>query len=178
MANEREQWRSGEVLAFTEREGPGRPPAGPSVWSTGMLASVLAVTFVGMMSSDTLCPEHRVWVELLAGFAIFGVGAALIALSRGWAGAPLLTMMASAAGVAIGFLDAVHSPTRGRLVALSFALCTMLAASMAWRARRLAGWDRASSAASAIEDEFTVAVSPTVDSVSVTSTDQEVATPR
>ena len=155
MATKHGQWRSDEVLAFTEREGPGRPPAGPSEWMTGTLAGVLGLTFVGVLSSDTLCPEHRAWVQTLAGVAFFGVVAALVALWRGWAAGPLLTLFASSAGIAIGFLDAVHSPTRGTLVAVGFAAATMLAGVMAWRAWRLARWDRVATASPALNAQRT-----------------------
>ena len=141
MANERAGWRQGEVLAFTERDGPGRPPAGPSGRSTAILAGVLGVTFLGLVSSDTLCPDHRAWVQGLAGAAFLTVCAAFVGLARGWAAGPLLTLLAGGAGVAIGFIDAVHSPTRGRLVALGFAVAMVLAAAMTWRAHRLRRWD-------------------------------------
>lgn len=140
MSGKHAEWRSGEVLAFTEREGPGRPPGGPPLWLTGALSGVLAVTFLGLFMSDTLCPDHRAWVQALAGFAFLGVGAACVALWRGWAVAPFLTLAASLAGVAIGLLDAVHSPTRGRFVAVGFALAAVLAALMAWRVQRLGRW--------------------------------------
>ena len=138
-------WRSGEVLAFTEREGPGRPPAGPSRWATGTLAAVLGVTFAGLFTSDSLCADHRVWVEALAGVAFVGAVAALVALWRGWAAAPFLTLVASVPGIAIGMLDSVHAPTRGRLVTVGFALVTVLAGVMTWRAWRLTRWDEANS---------------------------------
>lgn len=151
MSTEHGTWHSGEVLAFTEREGPGRPPAGPSRWMTGTLAGVLGVTFAGVLSSDTLCPDHRAWVQTLAGVAFLGVIAAVVALWRGWAAGPPLTLLASLAGIAIGFLDAVHSPTRGRLVAVGFAAATVLAAVMAWRAWRLAHWDPGATAPSVLD---------------------------
>lgn len=137
------------MLAFTERDGPGRPPAGPSGRSTAILAGVLGVTFLGLLSSDTLCPDHRAWVQGLAGAAFLGICAAFVALWRGWAGGPLLTLAASLAGVGIGLIDAVHSPARGQLVALGFALATVLAAAMSLRAHRLGRWDAAALAAPA-----------------------------
>lgn len=135
-------WRSGEVLAFTEHDGPGRPPAGPSAWSIGALAGVLAVTFVGVMATDVLCPEHRAWVQALGGFAVFASVIALVGLFRGWGGALHLTLAASLAGVAIGAIDATHSPTRGYLVAFGFGLAAVLSTVMAMRAQRLTAWDR------------------------------------
>ncbi len=148
------------MLAFTERDGPGRPPAGPSARSVAILAGVLGVTFLGLVSSDTLCPDHRAWVQGLAGGAFLAICAAFVGLVRGWAGGPLLTLLASGAGVAIGFIDAVHSPTRGQLVALGFAVATVLAAGMTWRAHRLGRWDAAAAAAATAGDEPAVQASP------------------
>ena len=141
MARGRGSWQAVEVLAFTERDGPGRPPGGSSLWSSGALAVVLGVTFVGLLTSDTLCPDHRLWVQALAGAAFVAQGGALVALCRGWAVAPLLTLAASSAGVSIGLLDAVHDPSRGRLVAAGFAVAALLSAVAGWRQHRLGRWD-------------------------------------
>ncbi|MDP9072004.1 MAG: hypothetical protein M3N68_12150 [Actinomycetota bacterium] len=135
-------WRSEGVLAWTEREGPGRAPAGPHRMLCIGLAATLAVVFVGMMGSDALCPEHRAWVEGLAGLALLGTLSAIVGLVRGWSSAPLVTLLTALAGVAIGFLDAVHDPTRGRLIALVFGLVTVLACWLAVRELRLRRWDR------------------------------------
>ena len=129
----RSTWRSGDVVAYTERDGPGRPPAGPSSWTILALATVLGATFVGTLTSNGICEEHRMLVEILAGGAIFGVAAALIALWREWSSASFITFMSSLAGVAIGMIDAVHAPTRGRMIAVGFGAASLLAASIAWR---------------------------------------------
>jgi hypothetical protein len=129
-------------LAFTERDGPGRPPRGPSRWATGTLAAVLGVTCAGVSTSDSLCADHRAWVEILGGVAFLAAAAALVGLWRGWAAAPLLTLTAGIPGVAIGALDAMHAPTRGRLITIGFAVVTLLAAVMTWRAWRVTRWGR------------------------------------
>ena len=137
-----EQWRSDEVLAWTEREGPGRGPAGPSrkVWF--LLAGAMSVVFLGMMSSDTLCPEHRVWVLVIGGAALIAAGTAIVGLIDGWAGAPLLALVSAVGGVAVGLIDAIHAPTRGRLIAVAFALVFVVACWLVWRQERLRRWDR------------------------------------
>jgi hypothetical protein len=135
-------WRSDEVLAWTEREGPGRPPVGPHWMLCTALAATLGVIFVGMLGSDALCPEHRAWVEGLAGLALMGTVTAIAGLARGWSSAPLVTLLTAVGGVAIGFIDAAHDPTRGRLIALGFGVVTVLACWLAWRQLRLARWDR------------------------------------
>ena len=53
----------------------------------------------------------------------------------------MLTLFACSMGLAIGLLDAAHSPTRGRLVALGFGVALALAAVTTMRAMRLMRWD-------------------------------------
>lgn len=136
-------WRSGEVLAYTEREGPGRPPRGPSIVSTVSLAVSMGIALIGLLSNDTLCPTHRVVVEVLAGVVVYGVVAAMIALFQAWSSAPLTTFIACLAAVAIGVIDAAHSTTLSRLIVVSFGAGATVAAALAWRARLLARWDPA-----------------------------------
>jgi hypothetical protein len=134
-------WRESEVLAWTEHEGPGRGPSrGRTVWF--WLAGGLAAVFAGIMSSDTLCPEHRTWVLLLGGAAIIAAGAAIVGLVSGWAGAPLLALASALAGVGIGLIDMVHSATRGRTIAIAFALVFVGAAVLVGRQYRQHRWDQ------------------------------------
>jgi hypothetical protein len=143
LSDYKQIWRSGEVLAFTERDGPGRPPAATSTWMMCTLVGVVGVTFVGMMTTDTLCPDHRAWVEGLAMTGLVTILVAVVGLLRGWASAPVLTLLASSLGVAIGLIDTVHDATRGRLIALGFAVGCALAAASTMRVMRLRAWDRA-----------------------------------
>jgi hypothetical protein len=138
----RGEWNSNEVLAWTEREGPGRPPAGPRRSLSVGLAATLGVVFAGMISTDKLCPEHRAWVQALGSVAMIGVLVAAIGLFRQWAVAPFLTLVSSLAGVGIGFIDAVHSPTRGQLIAIAFAAVSVGALWLALRQVPLIRWDR------------------------------------
>jgi cytochrome c biogenesis protein CcdA len=137
------EWRAAQVLAWTEREGPGRPPAGPNRPLAFGLAGALGVVFVGMLATDALCPEHRAWVQVLAGTALIGTGAAVVGLLRGWAVAPLLTLAVASCGVAIGGLDAVHDPTRGTLLVVAFGLVTLASCWLGLRQARLVRWERA-----------------------------------
>jgi hypothetical protein len=157
VADHRGDWHAGEVLAYTDREGPGRPPPGAPAWTMAAIAAVLGVTMFGIMTTDTLCPEHRAWAQMLGGLAMIGAFTALVAIWRGWAGATVLTLLASVAGVAIGLIDAAHSATRGRSVALAFAVVGLIAAFVAWRTRRLAKWDEELHAASVFDEETAVA---------------------
>jgi uncharacterized membrane protein YccC len=135
-------WRSDEVLAWTEREGPARPPSAPHRWAGVALGLGLAAVFVGVMVTDTLCPEHRAWVQALALTALGAAGFAVVGLIRGWALAPLLTVATAGLGVAIGVLDAAHDAARGQLVALGFGAVGLLAAWLAFRQIPLLRWDR------------------------------------
>jgi hypothetical protein len=141
-------WNPGEQLAWTEHDGPGRPPssANRALWL--VLAAVLAIVFTGMVFTDVLCPEHRAWVQALGGIALFGTATSVVALVRGWASAPLITLASAANGVAIGLIDAAHDPARGRLVALAFGLAVAGALALYTRQLLLARWERRVLAAS------------------------------
>jgi hypothetical protein len=135
-------WQSEQVIAWTDREGPGRPPAGSQQKLLGAVALVLGAAFVGMLSSDTLCPEHRAWVDALATTALVGVVVSIVALVRQWSVAPLLTLISGALGVAIGLIDAAHAPARGQLIAGAFGLVVLAVSVVSVRLARLAWWER------------------------------------
>jgi hypothetical protein len=140
-------WRSGEVLAYTEREGPGRPPRGPSIVTTGSLAAATGVALIGLLSIDQLCAVHRVVVQVLASVVVCGAVIAIIGLIHGWPSAPLTTLIACSAAVVIGGIDAVHAPTASRFIVMSFGAAAAVAAALAWRLRLMAHWDSALDAA-------------------------------
>lgn len=137
-----DRWRSTQVVAWTERDGPGRPPKGPNRALGFGLSATLGAVFAGMVISDSLCPEHRMWVQGLAtlGFACI-VGAA-IGLAKGWSYAPVLAVLAGFAGVAIGAVDTVHDPARGQLIVLVMGAAALAASALALRQITLAKWDR------------------------------------
>ena len=136
-------WRSGQVLAWTEREGPQPPPKGPGRLLPGVLAGSLGVVFLGMLGTDSLCPEHRMVVQIFGTFALVGIVTSIMGLVRGWALASFTTLASALAGVAIGFVDAAHDPSRGRLLALAFGIVAAGAAVLAARQVALLRWDRA-----------------------------------
>ena len=108
----------------------------------GTLIGVLGATFFGVISTDTLCEEHRVLVEALATVAMICLPVALVGLWRGWAAAPVITLAASVLGISMGLIDAIHSPTRGALVAIGFGMATTLAALATVRSFQLSRWER------------------------------------
>lgn len=101
-----------------------------------VLASTLAMVLTGMMSYDTLCAEHRSWIVLLGSFGFMGTAAAIVGLVQARVLAPLLTVFVSLTGVSIGLIDAVHDPTRGRLIALGFGAAAVLGALLTVRGTR------------------------------------------
>jgi hypothetical protein len=136
------RWNDGEVVAWTRREGPGPGATGPSRWLTGSIAATLLVTVTGILASDTLCPEHRAWVQGLGAAAIIGSVVAIGLVVRGQAWAPTCALVASLCGIAIGLIDAVHAPARGTLVAVGFGLTAVASAVVAFRLSVLRRWDR------------------------------------
>jgi hypothetical protein len=136
------EWRSEGVVAWTEREGPGRPPAGPSRMLTTGLSAGLALLFCGILFTDLLCPEHRVWVQALGAAAIVGAIVTAIGLARGWGSAAFVALPTTVCGVAVGLIDSVHAIERGRIVAVAFALLTLAAVWLMWRQAVLFVWDR------------------------------------
>lgn len=136
------QWQTRRVVAYTEADGPGRPPRGPARMLAVGLSYALAAVFVGMASVDTLCPDHRAWVQGLGAFAFVAVIVSVVGLARGWAFASFLTVVAASAGVAIGAIDAVHDRTRGVAIALAFGAVAIVAAVLAVRTVALNRWDR------------------------------------
>jgi hypothetical protein len=116
------EWRSGDTLAWTQRDGVTPPPNGANRWLLGSLALSLSGVWIGLISTDALCPDHRLWVQSLGTVALAAAVWAIVGLigQRSWA---VLAALASALfGIAVGFIDMVHSPTRGAILSIAFAV--------------------------------------------------------
>jgi hypothetical protein len=133
-------WRSTERLAWTEREGPGRPPRGVGPWYLASLATVLGAALGVILFSDTLCPEHRAWVLALGTIGIALSIAAFAALLRNSASGPVLALAGAVAGIGIGALDALHAPLRGSFVLGAFVVLALMTAWPLWVEARAAAW--------------------------------------
>lgn len=136
-----QKWVRSDTYGWADRDGP-RPPAAPNAFVVGGLGGTLAVTLAGILGTDTLCPEHRVWVQSLASVALAFSVAAVVQVLRREASAVWFAGIGSVLGVAIGVIDAVHAPERGRLVALGFGLAAVASLGLAARMWRLRVWDR------------------------------------
>lgn len=134
-------WRTTETTAWADRDGAGRPPwaPGPATWT--VLGTAIAAVLGVVTFTDTLCPEHRAWVQGLGTAAILGSVAALVGVWRGSRWAPTVATLAAAAGVGIGLLDAVHAPGRGAVIAVGFALVAAAAGLLSVRQVALARWE-------------------------------------
>ncbi|HUR77340.1 MAG TPA: hypothetical protein VMZ22_05295 [Acidimicrobiales bacterium] len=135
------RWRSTPAVAWTQAEGPGLPPR-VTAWPWFATAATLAVAFLVILTSDSLCPEHKVWIDVLCTSALVLTISAITGLVRGWSTAPFLALGASALGVAIGVLDAAHSPLRGGLVVAGFVVAQTFGAWLSARQLRLLAWDK------------------------------------
>ena len=116
------EWRSGDTLAWTSRDGVTPPPKGANRWLLGSLALSLTGVWIAMVSMDTLCPDHRLWVGALGTVSFAAAVWAIVGLigQRSWA---MLAALASALfGIACGVIDMVHSPTRGAILSIVFAV--------------------------------------------------------
>lgn len=136
---EQQRWQSSEVLAWSEGDGPGRPPVA-SRWIIGGVGAALAVTLTGILTTDALCPDHRAWVQTLASIAVFSAVVAVVQVLRGQPSAILFALISSVIGVAIGMIDAIHDPGRGMLIALGFAVAGVGSVVVAFRMQQLAKW--------------------------------------
>ena len=156
------EWRPTNIVAWTEHDGPGRPPRGAAGWmwtaTAGTLGLVLSVVFM----TDALCPEHRMWVEGLATLAFFGSIVAIVGLTRGWAIAPLLTIAVAGIGAVIGAIDAAHSPVRGGTIALGFLVAMAFSAWLCVRQLPAGAWDRRLRRAATTELDLDVPVPPAI----------------
>ena len=141
-----QQWQSSEVLAWSEGDGPGRPPVA-SRWIIGGVGVALTATLTGILSTDALCPDHRAWVQTLASVAIFSAAVAIVQVLRGQASAIVFALISSVLGVAIGMIDAIHDPGRGMLISLGFAVAGVGSVAVAFRMQQMAKWGAAVSTA-------------------------------
>jgi hypothetical protein len=124
-------WQAGERVAWTDHDGPERPPRGVAPAIGFGVGAVLAGLCTVLVLADDLCPEHRLWVQLLGGAAIFGCGAGAVALVRGWSSGALIAAGTALCGVIIGLIDVSHGPTRGWLITAAFAVA-LLGATWLW----------------------------------------------
>jgi hypothetical protein len=136
------EWRSDGMVAWTDRDGPGRPPAGPGRGLTTALSAGLALIFCGVLFTDLLCPEHRIWVQALGAAAIASAVVTAIGLARGWGSAAFLALPTTVCGVAVGLIDSIHAVERGSIVAVAFSLLTVGALWLMAHQARLFAWDR------------------------------------
>ena len=131
------EWRRSETLAWTRRDGVTPPPAGVNRWFFGAIALSMAGVWIGMLATDTLCPEHRMWVQTFGVVASVSAVCSIFGLAgqRFWA--PLAALASALLGIAVGFIDAVHSPTG---CAASRSCSRSCRWRFSWHRSRSSGW--------------------------------------
>jgi hypothetical protein len=132
----------GPVVAWTESDGPGELPPVPS--RRVALAAVLAagVAGWGLVTADQVCPEHSLLIEIVASFAIVLTVIAIVAALRSSVMAAPLVLAASACGLVIAVVDALHDVTRSRLIAIAFAIAAVASGFSALQSVGLRLWER------------------------------------
>jgi hypothetical protein len=143
---------------------------------------IIAAPLAYVLFSDTLCPEHRMWVQLLGSVAIVSAVASVVGLIRGWPVAPALTCVSAALGVVIGVIDMVHDPQRGALVAAGFAAAFLVSVLLLAGERQAQRWDRSVEASTppteVIQDlELALAEHDVIEDPATTSVTDEVEEP-
>ena len=129
-------------MAWTESDGPGELPPVPS--RRVAVAAVLAagVAGWGLLTADQVCPEHSLLIELVASFAIVLTVLAVIAALRSSVLAAPLVLAASACGLVIGIVDALHDVTRSRVIVIAFAVAAVASGFSAVQSMGLRLWER------------------------------------
>jgi hypothetical protein len=140
------EWRRSETLAWTRRDGVTPPPPGVNRWFFGAIALSMAGVWIGMLATDALCPDHRMWVQTFGTVASVSAVASIFGLASQRFWAPLAALASALLGIAVGFIDAVHSPTRGALISIAFAVVSVVVLVASVPQLRLALWLRRASA--------------------------------
>lgn len=108
----------------------------------GSIALSLSGVWIGLISTDALCPDHRLWVQSLGTVALVAAVTAVVGLIGHRAWAPVAALASALFGIAVGFIDMVHSPTRGAVLAIAFAVVAVAVLVAAVPQLRSALWFR------------------------------------
>lgn len=156
------QWRQSELVAWTDRDGPERAPRGAPRWLWAATGAAIATSTTVVLATDSLCPEHRTWVQVIGSLAIVGALVSLVSLARGWSSTPLFTMASASLGVCIGLIDLVHEPVRGMAVTSGYVGALVLSWWIARRELATARWARrlADGASSRVDDAVSIGARP------------------
>jgi hypothetical protein len=136
------RWVTGTVVAWTESDGPGELPRLPSRRLAVAAVFAAGVASWGILTSADVCPEHSLLIDLVGGLALVLTVLAIAAALRSSVMAAPLVLAASACGVVIGVVDALHDVTRSRIVAIAFGVAAVAAAFSAVQSVGLRLWER------------------------------------
>lgn len=154
------QWGAGPVLAWTDRDGPGRAPAGPMSIQVTALGATGAAVGLAMWNAAMLCPVHQMWVHNVAFAAlVMGIGA-VVAMVRRRPVAGVLTLGSALAGLAVSLVGVIHLLTDGWMVSLGLAGVAVLAGVLALGRSRATRRDRAAATAMFAPPDLTAQTAP------------------
>lgn len=131
------------TLAWTSNDGVAGPPTGVRTGLLGAIAAAMGAVWIGVLSTGTLCPEHRAWVLALASLALVTSAVAVVGLVKQKAWSAWFTLLSATLGIGIGLIDAVHDLARGSLIAVVFAVVAAGVAAALLVQMKSAAWARA-----------------------------------
>ena len=136
-----EQWRPGPVVAWTETDGPGRVPPEPSR-RIGVAAAIsLGVALAGILTSHSVCPDHALWIDVVASVTMVLGTTAIVATVKSSATGPTLALAAATGGIIVAGIGLAHEVTRSRVVLSAFGLAAIASALSAHSSLRLRRWE-------------------------------------
>jgi len=134
-------------------------------------AAALGIAFFGILTANSVCPEHALWIDAIATVTLVLTVTAVVATFKASAFAPVLTLAAACGGLSITAIDAYHEVTRNRVVAIAFAVAAVLSAFSAATTIRLRRWESSvvDDALRPLPSELSTPVDDTVDAEEVPS---------
>lgn len=136
-----EQWRAGPVVAWTDSDGPGQVPPAPSRRVSGAATIALGVAIVGVLTSNSVCPDHALWIDVVASLTMVVGITAIVATVKASAAAPLLALAAALGGITVATIGLAHEVTRSRVVLAAFGIAAIAGASSALATLRMRRWE-------------------------------------
>lgn len=136
-----EQWRVGPIVAWTESDGPGTVPLAPSRRVGGAATISLGVAIIGVLTSNSVCPDHALWIDVVASLTMVVGITAIVATLKASAAGPMLALAAAIGGITVAAIGLAHEVTRSRVVLAAFGIAAIASASSAFATLRMRRWE-------------------------------------
>jgi hypothetical protein len=105
------------------------------------VAIALGVALVGILTSSSVCPDHALWIDIVASLTIVLGTTAIIATVKSSAAGPVLALAAAMGGITVASIGLAHEVTRSRLVLTGFSVAAIASAYTAVAALRVRQWE-------------------------------------